>query len=71
MKEEVYEKIKDDIPENLIKDIEKCGLENFSYEILDSASNQEGLDRKQEVYIEKYNSREPHGYNLPKEDKTK
>ena len=35
----------------------------------DSASSQEELDRKQKEYIEKYNSREPHGYNLPKKDK--
>ncbi|KKK44021.1 hypothetical protein LCGC14_0774950 [marine sediment metagenome] len=71
MKKEIYEKIKDDLPENLRKDIEKLGLENFSFEILDSASSQEELDRKQKEYIEKYNSREPHGYNLPVKDKAK
>ena len=64
MKKEIYEKIKDDLPEQLIKDIENYGLENFEFEIVDTASSQEELDRKQKEYIEKYNSREPHGYNL-------
>ena len=68
MKKEVYEKIKNDLPEGLRKDIEKYGLENFSFEILDSASSQEELDKKQKEYIKKYNSREPHGYNLPEND---
>lgn len=67
MKKEEYEKIKDKMPENLRNDIEKYGLENFEFEILDTASNQEELDRKQREYIKKYNSLEPHGYNLPKE----
>jgi len=65
MKKEIYEKIKKDLPEQLIKDIEKYGLENFEFEILDTALNQEELDRKQKEYIEKYNSIEPKGYNLP------
>lgn len=65
MKKEIYEKIKDDLPEQLIKDIEKYGLESFEFEIIDSASSQEELDRKQKEYIKKYNSIEPHGYNLP------
>ena len=67
MKKEEYEIIKDDIPEKLRKDIEKYGLENFEFEILDSASTQEELDRKQREYIKKYNSLEPHGYNLQEE----
>ncbi len=67
MKKEIYEKIKNDLPEKLIKDIEKYGLENFKFKILDSASNQEELDRKQKDYIKKFNSLEPHGYNLPNE----
>lgn len=54
MDKEVYEKIKDDLPEQLRQDIEKFGLENFDFEILDSASNQEELNRKQKKYIEKY-----------------
>ena len=64
MDEEIYEKIKDDLPEQLIQDIEKYGLENFDFEILDSASSQEELERKQIEYIKKYNSNEPLGYNL-------
>lgn len=67
MKKEIYEKIKDDLPENLKKDIEKYGLENFEFEILDSAQSQEELDRKQKEYIKKYNSLEPQGYNLPED----
>ncbi len=64
MKKEVYEKIKDDLPEKLRKDIEKYGLENFEFEILDNASSQEELNRKQREYIKKFDSLEPHGYNL-------
>jgi len=64
---ELYEKIKNDLPEQLRQDIEKFGLENFDFEILDSDSTQEELDRKQKEYIKKYNSLEPHGYNLPEE----
>lgn len=67
MKKEIFEKIKDDLPPQMLKDIEKYGLENFSFEIIDSASSQEELDQKQKEYIEKYNSLEPHGYNT-KED---
>ena len=67
MDKEVYEKIKDELPEQLIRDIEKFGLENFEFEILDSASSKEELDRKQKEYIKKYNSLEPHGYNLPED----
>ncbi len=69
MKKEIYEKIKDGLPEKMKKDIEKYGLESFSFEILDSAYSQEELDRKQEEYFKKFNSREPHGYNLPKKEK--
>ncbi len=35
MKKEVYEKIKDDLPKNLRKDVEKYGLESFEFEVLD------------------------------------
>ena len=63
MDEETYEKIKDDLPPEMIKDIEKYGLENFAFEILDSASSQEELDEQQLKYIEQYNSLEPNGYN--------
>ncbi len=53
MKKEVYEKIKDDLPEKLRKDIEKYGMENFDFEILDTASSKEELNRKQKEYIKK------------------
>ncbi|MHA2288790.1 MAG: hypothetical protein ACXABG_08380 [Promethearchaeota archaeon] len=67
MDKEIYEKIREDLPEQLRQDIEKFGLENFDFEILDSVSTQEELDRKQKEYINKYNSIEPHGYNEPEE----
>ena len=67
MDKEVYEKIKGDLPEQLRQDIEKFGLENFDFEIVDSASTKEELNRKQKEYIKKDNSLEPHGYNLPEE----
>ncbi len=54
MKKEDYEIIKDDLPEELRKDIEKYGLENFDFEILDSAHNQEELDRKQITHFQDY-----------------
>ena len=63
----MIKQIKGDLPEQLRQDIEKFGLENFDFEILDSASTQEELNRKQKEYIKKYNSLEPHGYNLPEE----
>jgi len=64
---ELYEKIKNDLPEQLRQDIEKFGLENFDFEILDSASTKEELNRKQKEYVKKYTSLEPHRYNLPEE----
>jgi hypothetical protein len=67
MDKEVYEKIKDDLPEQLRKDIEKFALENFDFEILDSASTQEELNKKQKEYAKKNSSLEPHGYNLPED----
>ena len=67
MDKERYEKIKDDLPEQLRKDIEKYGLDNFEFEILDVAYSQEELDRKQKEHIRKANSLEPRGYNIPEE----
>ena len=64
MKKEVYEKIKNELPEELRKDIEKYGLKSFDFEILDSAPTKEELERKQKNYIKEYNSLEPNGYNL-------
>lgn len=63
MDKETYEKIKMDLPPQLIKEIEIYGLENFEFEILDSASSQKKLDKQQKKYIKKYNSLEPYGYN--------
>lgn len=67
MKKEIFEKIKDDLPPQMLKDIEKYGLESFTFEIIDSASSQEELDRKQKEYIKKFNSLEPNGYNTPED----
>lgn len=67
MDKEIYEKIKDDLPEQLRKDIEEYGLDNFEFEILDVAYSQEELDRKQKERIKKANSLEPRGYNIPEE----
>jgi len=53
MDKDLYEKIKGDLPEQLRQDIEKFGLENFDFEILDSASTKEELNRKQKEYIKK------------------
>ena len=64
MDEKTYEKIKKDLPPQLIKDIEIYGLEDFESEVLDSTSSQEELDEQQKKYIKKYNSLEPHGYNI-------
>lgn len=43
MDKKTYEKIKNDLPAQLLKDIEKYGLENFEFEILDTASSQDSL----------------------------
>ena len=67
MDKEIYEKIKDDLPEQLRKDIEEYGLDNFEFEILDVAYSQEELDRKHKECIKKANSLEPRGYNIPEE----
>ena len=67
MDKEIYEKIKDDLPEQLRKDIEEYGLDNFEFEILDVAYRQEELERKHKELIKKANSLEPRGYNIPEE----
>ena len=67
MDKEIYEKIKDDLPEQLRKDIEEYGLENFEFEIIDVAYSQKELDRKHKEHIKKANSLEPRGYNIPEE----
>ena len=67
MDKEIYEKIKEDLPEQLIKDIEEYGLDNFEFEILDVAYSQEELEKKHKEHIKKANSLEPRGYNIPEE----
>jgi len=67
MDKEIYEKIKDDLPEQLRKDIEEYGLDKFEFEILDVAYSQEELDRKHKERIKNADSLEPRGYNLPEE----
>ncbi len=67
MDKEIYEKIKNDLPEQLRKDIDEYGLENFEFEILDVAYSQEELDRKHKENIRNANSLEPRGYNIPEE----
>jgi len=67
MDKEVYEKIKGDLPEQLRKDIEKYGLENFDFEIIDVAYSKEELDRKHKEHIIKENSLEPRCYNTPED----
>ena len=67
MKKEIFEKIKDDLPPQMLKDIEKYGLESFTFEIIDKASSQEELDGKQKEYIKKFNTLESHGYNTPED----
>ena len=44
--------------------IQKYGWENFSYEVIDTATNQEELDEKETYWIAKLNTRPPFGYNL-------
>ncbi len=51
MDKEIYEKIKDDLPEQLRKDNEEYVLDNFEFEILDVAYSQEELDRKHKEHI--------------------
>lgn len=46
--------------------LKKYGLQNFNYEIIDSASTQENIDKLEKYYIEKYNSLKPNGYNILK-----
>ena len=67
MDKEIYEKIKDDLPEQLRKDVEEYGLDNFEFEILDVAYSQEELDRKHKEHIKEANSLEPRGYNIPED----
>jgi len=42
----------------------KYGFENFVFEEIDSASSIEELNKKEELYISKFNTLFPNGYNL-------
>ena len=46
------------------KAIQKYGKENFTYEIIDCANNQEEIDIKERTYIQKYDCIKPKGYNI-------
>lgn len=46
--------------------INKYGKENFSFEIIDKAKNQEEIDILEKKYIKKFNSLIPNGYNILK-----
>jgi len=46
--------------------LKKHGLENFDFEIIDSANTQEDIDKLEKEYIIKYNSLKPNGYNILK-----
>lgn len=42
----------------------KYGIDAFSFEVVDTASNQEELDEKERFWIAHCNSKHPNGYNL-------
>ena len=42
----------------------KYGIDAFSFEIIDAASNQEELDKKERLWVSYYDSQHPNGYNL-------
>jgi len=44
--------------------IKKYGIDGFNIEIVDFAENLEELNKKEEEYINKFNSLAPNGYNL-------
>ena len=48
------------------KIIRKNGIENFSFEIIDKANNQEEIDKLEQKYISQYNTIIPNGYNILK-----
>lgn len=48
----------------LFRAIEKHGESNFTLEQIDSSSTLEGLNMLEEMYIKKFNSLAPEGYNL-------
>ena len=44
--------------------IKKYGIENFTFEVIDTAANVEELNKKEVDFISQYNSVAPFGYNL-------
>ena len=44
--------------------ISKYGVENFSFDVIDKASNKEELDAKEKKYISELNTLVPNGYNI-------
>lgn len=68
IKEHFYKaKCEKDISYNSIlhQAIRKYGTENFSWEVLEECSV-EDIDKKEQYYINKYNSLSPYGYNILK-----
>jgi group I intron endonuclease len=49
---------------HLSNSIRKYGIENFTIEEICMAENRDELNRKEQFWIEKLNSKEPNGYNL-------
>jgi len=50
---------------HLINSVKLYGTENFERKIIDSAKDKEDLDKKEEYYIQKYNTlNRNYGYNL-------
>lgn len=46
--------------------IAKYGKDNFIWEILDKADSKESINELEKIYIEKYNTFKPNGYNMTK-----
>ena len=44
--------------------LRKYGLENFVFEVIDTATNLDELDNKEKMYIKQLNTMAPNGYNL-------
>lgn len=44
--------------------IRKYGVDNFTFDVIDTAENKEELNEKEIYYIKKFNSMAPNGYNL-------
>ena len=63
--EHLYGRRKGKIP-YFDKVLKKYGLENFDFDIIDSANSQKEIDKLEKEYIIKYNSLTPNGYNILK-----